>query len=83
MAKECQTPGAVYKISIHTWGVSGAVVMPGDELKDITEYQAKELQQEMHDKLESILAKFFKKAETMQYGGPMFTAKPISRKEWL
>lgn len=58
--KQCQTPGSVYNTRIKGSSVSVAVDLPFS--LDLTEDQAKRLENELHDALEEVLKQFFKSA---------------------
>lgn len=55
---ECKTPGAIYHITVSEEEISIKVDIPFE--LDLEEEGAEELEQEMHDAMEEILAKFFK-----------------------
>ena len=56
--RECLTPGAIYDMDISPNVVGVKVRLPMNI--DITEEEAKQLEDEMHDALEAILSKYFR-----------------------
>jgi len=56
--RECLTPGAIYDMDIRPDVVGVKVQLPMSI--DITEEEAEELEEEMHDALEAILSKYFR-----------------------
>ena len=62
--RKCLTPGAVYDMDISPNSVGVKVRLPMNI--DISEEEAIQLENEMHDALESILAKYFSEAENVR-----------------
>jgi hypothetical protein len=54
---KCKTPGAIYHFDINNKSVGVEVELPSEI--DLDEEKAKELENEIHDALEDILARFF------------------------
>ena len=58
--KKCLTPGSVFHTKIEARLVSCVVNLPeGTGLENISEAEAKELEQEIHDLMEIALSRFF------------------------
>ncbi len=57
--KDCGTPGAIYRTAIKPDKVSLEVELPQDNLLGMSEEEAVALEQEIHNAMEVILAKFF------------------------
>ena len=56
---KCLTPGAIFQTRISTDGVSVRVLMPGNELKGLSEKEAEILETLIHNQLELVLRPFF------------------------
>lgn len=52
--KQCKTPDAIYSIGIHPRNVDVSVSFPKE--MDLTEREARILEEELHDALEAVLA---------------------------
>ena len=56
---ECLTSGAIYQTRISSDGVSVRVLVPGNELKDLSEKEAEILETLIHNQLELVLRPYF------------------------
>lgn len=57
METPCQTPGAIYSSEILPWRVSCTVDLPKE--LDLTEQEAALLENNMHNAMEMVLARYF------------------------